>query len=153
MRTNPQRSEVPLSSSACIPRRLRQAYSPGGRRPLHGRSRGLVPTLHGMAQWRCRLCGFGRCHRVAVLRSSGRRYETAHFACSRRSAMFVNGATFQRSARDRARCCAGCRNAAAAAALSGGDSDKDCYSGMHLVIGAQQHRRGWRFGLARGKPR
>ena len=32
--------------------------------------------------WKCRLCGFGRHHRVAVLRSNGSRYETSFFACS-----------------------------------------------------------------------
>jgi hypothetical protein len=47
-----------------------------------------------MTQWRCRLCGFERYHRVAVLKKNGQRYETAFFACSGCSVMFVNDATF-----------------------------------------------------------
>jgi hypothetical protein len=45
-------------------------------------------------QWRCRLCGFSRYHRVAVLRKNGQRYETAFFACSGCSVMFLNDSTF-----------------------------------------------------------
>ena len=44
--------------------------------------------------WKCRLCGFGRHHRVAVPRSNGSRYETSFFACSGCSVMFLNDATF-----------------------------------------------------------
>lgn len=47
-----------------------------------------------MAQWRCRLCGFERYHRVAVLRKNGQRYETAFFACSGCTVMFTNDSTF-----------------------------------------------------------
>ncbi len=47
-----------------------------------------------MAQWRCRLCGFERYHRVAVLKRSGQRYETTFFACNGYSIMFLNDATF-----------------------------------------------------------
>lgn len=47
-----------------------------------------------MAQWRCRVCGFGRYHRVAVLKKNGQRYETAFFACSGCSVMFLNDVTF-----------------------------------------------------------
>jgi hypothetical protein len=43
-----------------------------------------------MAQWRCRVCGFERYHRVAVLKKNGQRYETAFFACSGCSVMFLN---------------------------------------------------------------
>jgi hypothetical protein len=47
-----------------------------------------------MSQWRCRLCGFERHHRVAVLKKNGQRYETAFFACSGCSVMFLNDSTF-----------------------------------------------------------
>jgi hypothetical protein len=47
-----------------------------------------------MAQWRCRLCGFTKYHRVAVLKKSGQRYETSFFACSGCSIMFENDTTF-----------------------------------------------------------
>lgn len=47
-----------------------------------------------MAQWRCRLCGFKRYHRVAVLRKNGQRYETSFFACSGCAVMFLNDSTF-----------------------------------------------------------
>jgi hypothetical protein len=47
-----------------------------------------------MAQWRCRLCGFEKYHRVAVLKKNGQRYETAFFACSGCSVMFLNDSTF-----------------------------------------------------------
>jgi hypothetical protein len=43
-----------------------------------------------LSQWRCRLCGFDRFHRVSVLRKSGVRYETPFHACSGCSAMFLN---------------------------------------------------------------
>lgn len=46
-----------------------------------------------MAQWRCRPCGFSKYHRVAVLKN-GQRYETAFFACSGCSVMFLNDSTF-----------------------------------------------------------
>lgn len=47
-----------------------------------------------MPKWRCRVCGFERYHRVAVLKKNGQRYETAFFACSGCSVMFVNDSTF-----------------------------------------------------------
>jgi hypothetical protein len=47
-----------------------------------------------MAQWRCRICGFERYHRVAVLKKNGQRYETAFFACSGCSVMFLNDSAF-----------------------------------------------------------
>jgi hypothetical protein len=45
-----------------------------------------------LSQWRCRLCGFARYHRVTVLRKSGARYETPFSACSQCSVMFLNPA-------------------------------------------------------------
>lgn len=54
---------------------------------------GFLPSAP-MAQWKCRLCGFGRYHRVAVLRPDGRRYETSFYACSGCSVMFLNDSTF-----------------------------------------------------------
>jgi hypothetical protein len=47
-----------------------------------------------LSQWRCRLCGFDRYHRVSVLRSSGARYETPFSACSQCSVMFLNATQF-----------------------------------------------------------
>lgn len=47
-----------------------------------------------MAQWRCRVCGFERYHRVAVIKPNGKRYETSFFACSGCSVMFLNDTTF-----------------------------------------------------------
>jgi hypothetical protein len=47
-----------------------------------------------MAQWRCRLCGFTKYHRVAVLKKNGQRYETSFFACSGCSVMFTNDSVF-----------------------------------------------------------
>jgi hypothetical protein len=47
-----------------------------------------------LSQWRCRLCGFDRYHRVTVLRKSGARYETPFSACSQCSVMFLNPAQF-----------------------------------------------------------
>ena len=47
-----------------------------------------------LSQWKCRLCGFDRYHRVAVLRKTGARYETPFYACSRCSVMFLNAAQF-----------------------------------------------------------
>jgi hypothetical protein len=41
-------------------------------------------------QWRCRVCGFERYHRVGVMRKNGQRYETSFLACSGCSVMFVN---------------------------------------------------------------
>lgn len=40
------------------------------------------------------MCGFGRYHRVAVLKKNGQRYETAFYACSGCSVMFLNDTTF-----------------------------------------------------------
>jgi hypothetical protein len=45
-------------------------------------------------EWRCRLCGFDRFHRVTVMRKNGARYETAFFACSGCSVMFLNDRQF-----------------------------------------------------------
>ena len=45
-------------------------------------------------QWRCRLCGCERFHRVAVMRKNGTRYETSFFACSGCSVMFLNDRQF-----------------------------------------------------------
>jgi hypothetical protein len=45
-------------------------------------------------QWRCRICGFDRCHRVSVLRKTGVRYETPFLACSQCSVMFTNASQF-----------------------------------------------------------
>jgi hypothetical protein len=47
-----------------------------------------------LSQWKCRLCGFDRYHRVTVLRKTGARYETPFYACSRCSVMFLNAAQF-----------------------------------------------------------
>jgi hypothetical protein len=47
-----------------------------------------------LSQWRCRLCGFDRYHRVSVLRKGGVRYETPFSACSQCSVMFLNPAQF-----------------------------------------------------------
>jgi len=47
-----------------------------------------------LSQWKCRLCGFDRYHRVSVLRKTGARYETPFYACSRCSVMFLNAAQF-----------------------------------------------------------
>lgn len=47
-----------------------------------------------MTQWRCRVCGFDRYHRVAVLKKNGQRYETAFFACNSCSVMSLNDITF-----------------------------------------------------------
>lgn len=61
---------------------------------LHGRWQSNPSRFPAMAQWRCRVCGFERYHRVAVLKKNGQRYETAFFACSGCSVMFLNDATF-----------------------------------------------------------
>ena len=47
-----------------------------------------------LSQWKCRLCGFDRYHRVSVLRKTGARYETPFCACSRCSVMFLNATQF-----------------------------------------------------------
>lgn len=47
-----------------------------------------------MIQWQCRLCGFTKYHRVSVLKKNGQRYETAFYACSGCSVMFLNDITF-----------------------------------------------------------
>ena len=46
------------------------------------------------AQWRCRVCGFDRFYRVAVMRKNGARYETSFFACSGCSVMLLNDRQF-----------------------------------------------------------
>jgi hypothetical protein len=48
-----------------------------------------------LSQWRCRLCGFDRYHRVSVLRKNGARYETPFHACSGCSVMFLNPWQFE----------------------------------------------------------
>ena len=45
-------------------------------------------------QWRCRICGYDRWHRVSVMRKNGARYETSFFACSGCSVMFLNQTQF-----------------------------------------------------------
>jgi hypothetical protein len=45
-------------------------------------------------QWRCRISGFDRYHRLSVLRKTGARYETPFYACSQCSVMFLNPAQF-----------------------------------------------------------
>ena len=50
--------------------------------------------FRAMPQWRCRVCGFIKYHRVAVLKKNGQRYETAFLACSGCSVMFLNDSTF-----------------------------------------------------------
>jgi hypothetical protein len=47
-----------------------------------------------LTQWRCRLCGFDRFHRVSVMRKNGTRYDTEFSACSQCSVMFLNAARF-----------------------------------------------------------
>jgi hypothetical protein len=47
-----------------------------------------------LTQWRCRICGFTRYHRVSVLRKNGSRYETEFHACSQCSVMFLSPAHF-----------------------------------------------------------
>ena len=47
-----------------------------------------------LTQWRCRICGFDRFHRVSVMRRNGTRYETEFSACSQCSVMFLNAARF-----------------------------------------------------------
>jgi hypothetical protein len=44
--------------------------------------------------WRCRVCGFERFHRVAVMKKNNVRYETSFLACSGCSVMFINSETF-----------------------------------------------------------
>jgi hypothetical protein len=46
------------------------------------------------SQWRCRVCGFERYHRVSVPRKNGVRYETSFFACSQCSVMFLTPRQF-----------------------------------------------------------
>jgi hypothetical protein len=45
-------------------------------------------------QWRCRVCGFDRFHRVAVMKKNRVRYETEFFACSQCSVIFLNDRKF-----------------------------------------------------------
>jgi hypothetical protein len=51
-------------------------------------------SLMTLTQWRCRICGFDRYHRVSVLRKNGSRYETEFHACSQCSVMFLSPAHF-----------------------------------------------------------
>ncbi len=55
-----------------------------------------IPLEVSCSAWRCRLCGYERYHRVAVMRRNGTRYETEFFACSQCSVMFLNPAQFNR---------------------------------------------------------
>ena len=57
-------------------------------------SRAPAGTAWTPALPKCRLCGFDRYHRVSVLRKNGARCETAFFACSRCSVMFLNAVQF-----------------------------------------------------------
>lgn len=52
-----------------------------------------------LTQWRCRLCGYSRYHRVSVLRKNGSRYETEFHACSQCSVMFLSPAQFDENSR------------------------------------------------------
>ncbi len=52
-----------------------------------------------LGQWRCRLCGFDRYHRVTVLRKAGVRNETPFSACSQCSVMFLNESQFDANSR------------------------------------------------------
>lgn len=49
-----------------------------------------TPLPVSCSAWRCRICGYERFHRVAVMRKNGTRYETEFFACSQCSVMFLN---------------------------------------------------------------
>jgi hypothetical protein len=62
------------------------------RSPALGQADGR--QVASLSQWRCRLCGFDRCHRVAVRRKNGARYETRFSACSQCSVMILNPAQF-----------------------------------------------------------
>ena len=46
-----------------------------------------------LSQWRCRICGFDRYHRVIVLRRNGSRYQTSFSACSQ-CVLFLNPSQF-----------------------------------------------------------
>lgn len=52
----------------------------------------VLPVSSGA--WSCRICSYGRFHRVAVMRKNGTRYETEFFACSQCSIMFLNPSQF-----------------------------------------------------------
>jgi hypothetical protein len=45
-------------------------------------------------QRKCRICGFDRWHNVSVRRKNGAMYNTAFYACSGCSVMFLNPAQF-----------------------------------------------------------
>ncbi len=49
----------------------------------------MVPSS---GQWRCRICDYDRYHRISVPRKNGSKYETAFYACSKCSVMFLNPA-------------------------------------------------------------
>jgi len=57
-------------------------------------SRMSAPLPVSVSAWRCRLCSYERYHRVSVTRKNGARYETAFFACSQCSVMFLNPTQF-----------------------------------------------------------
>jgi hypothetical protein len=54
----------------------------------------MSATQPPVRAWRCCVCRFDRYHRVAVMRKNGSRYETAFFACSNCSVMFLNNVRF-----------------------------------------------------------
>lgn len=53
-----------------------------------------TPLPVSVAAWQCRVCSYERYHRVSVIKRNGVRYETAFFACSRCSVMFLNPTQF-----------------------------------------------------------
>ena len=65
---------------------------PCGLRQKAGLPAAYTPLPVSCSAWRCRICNYERFHRVAVLRKNGTRYETAFFACSQCSVMFLNPA-------------------------------------------------------------
>jgi hypothetical protein len=55
---------------------------------------GIGQMTPSSGQWRCRICGFDRWHTVSVRRKNGAIYNTAFYACSSCSVMFLNPAQF-----------------------------------------------------------
>jgi len=53
-----------------------------------------APEYDRPRQWRCRLCGCERFHRVAVMRNNGTRYETSFLACNGCTVMFLSERQF-----------------------------------------------------------
>jgi hypothetical protein len=56
-----------------------------------------APLPVSVSTWHCRLCSYERYHRVSVVKKNGARYETAFFACSQCSVMFLNPTQFNAS--------------------------------------------------------